>query len=116
MVVVAENTGGAVAESCGGMLARKARGRPFPKGVSGNPGGRVKKTEEEELLVTACRKKSPEALAVVEELMRSSSNDRVRLAAAQFIIERAWGKAPERYEVTGAIASTALAVGVLGWI
>jgi hypothetical protein len=75
------------------------RGRPFAKGVSGNPGGRPKRTEDEAALAEACRAKTPEALAVVESLMRGSDNDRVRLAAAQFIIERGWGRAPEKIEL-----------------
>jgi hypothetical protein len=72
------------------------RGRPFTKGVSGNPGGRPRRTEDEARLIEACREKSEAALGVIEELMEDSANDRVRLAAAQFIIERGWGKAPER--------------------
>jgi hypothetical protein len=72
------------------------RGRPFAKGRSGNPGGRPKRTPEEAQLIEACREKTPDALAVIQELMDTSTNDRVRLAAAQFIIERGYGKAPER--------------------
>jgi hypothetical protein len=78
------------------------RGRPFRKGASGNPGGRPKRTPEEVQLIEACRAKTPEALDVIQELMDNSSNDRVRLAAAQFIIERGYGKAPERIELLDA--------------
>jgi hypothetical protein len=78
------------------------RGRPFPKGRSGNPGGRPRRTDEEAELIEACREKTAEALAVVASLMRDSANDRVRLAAAQFIIERGWGRAPERVELLDA--------------
>ena len=78
---------------------QQPRGRPFPKGVSGNPGGRPKRTEDGRALAEACRAKTPEALAVVESLMRDSDNDRVRLAAAQSIIERGWGRAPEKIEL-----------------
>jgi hypothetical protein len=56
--------------------------------MSGNTGGRPRRIEEEAELIEACREKTAEALAVVASLMHDSANDRVRLAAAQFIIER----------------------------
>ncbi len=78
------------------------RGRPFEKGKSGNPGGRPKRTPEEIDLIEACRTKTPEALKTVLQLMEESDNDRVKLAAAQYVIERGWGKAPERIELLAA--------------
>ncbi len=78
------------------------RGRPFEKGKSGNPGGRPKRTPEEVELSEACRAKTPEALGTILQLMEESNNDRVRLAAAQYVIERGWGKAPERIELLAA--------------
>ena len=78
------------------ITKKQPRGKPFRKGQSGNPGGRRKRTAEEVQLIEACREKTPEALAVIQELMDNGTNDRVRLAAAQFIIERGYGKAPER--------------------
>jgi len=65
------------------------------------------------MLIEACRKKTPEALDVVESLMYESDNDRVRLAAAQFIIERGWGKAPERIELA-AVLDSSVDVKVMG--
>lgn len=78
------------------------RGKPFAKGRSGNPTGRPRRTPEEVELAEACRAKTKEALEVIDGLMRTSDNDRVRLAAAQFIIERGWGRAPERIELVAA--------------
>ncbi len=83
-------------------ITSKHKGGPWKKGVSGNPSGRRKRTVEETQLIEACRQKTPEALAVIDSLMRESANDRVRLAAAQFIIERGYGKAPERVELLDA--------------
>jgi hypothetical protein len=87
------------------MAAQSAittRSRPhtlWKKGHSGNPSGRPKRTPEEIELIEACRLKTPDALNVIQDLMVHSTNDRVRLAAAQFIIERGYGKAPERIEL-----------------
>ncbi len=78
------------------------RGRPFDKGKSGNPGGRPRRTPEEAELIEACRTKTREALGTILQLMDESDNDRVRLAAAQYVIERGWGKAPERIELLAA--------------
>ena len=64
---------------------------PFVKGKSGNPGGRPKKTEQEFDLISACRQKAPDALAVIENIMVNGESERVRLSAAIAIIERAYG-------------------------
>lgn len=71
---------------------KQPRGKPFQKGVTGNPGGRPKKTQEEYDLIAACKAKTPDALDVIERVMRTSDNERNQLTAAMAIIERAWGK------------------------
>ena len=81
------------------ITEKQRRGRPFPKGVSGNPGGRPKRTAEEVDLIAACKAKTPEALGVIEDLMENSDNDRVRLAAAEYILDRAWGRPTQRQEL-----------------
>lgn len=99
-----------LAEISGGTAKKRPRGRPFTKGVSGNPGGRPKRTEEELDLAQACRAKTREALEVIESLMAESVNERVRLAAAQYLIDRGWGRATERVEHAG----EPVALAVLG--
>lgn len=84
----------------GEISKKQPRGRPFPKGISGNPGGRPKRTDEEVQLVEACKQKTPEALEVILNIMQYGLNDKVRLDAAKFIIERGWGKALARVEHT----------------
>jgi len=80
---------------------RRGSGKPFVPGVSGNPTGRPKRTPEEVSLIDACRAKSPEALAVIENLMATSRNDRVRMDAALAIIERAHGKPTQPTTIAG---------------
>ena len=77
--------------------------RPAPKsafkpGKSGNPNGRPKKTEEQKTLENMCRERTTEALATVLVIMGSGENERNKLAAAQFVIERGWGKATQPIE------------------
>ena len=80
----------------------KIPGKPFKAGTSGNPKGRPKQTPEEIDLIAACKTKTSAALAVIEEIMAHSDNDRNRLTAAITIIERAWGKPTQSTEITGA--------------
>lgn len=83
----------------------KPRGRPIQKGQVLNPGGRPKKTEEELDLIAACKAKTPQALAVMSEIMTSGEQEKNRLTAAMAIIERAYGKPvqPQDIDLTGNI-------------
>src|ERR1700738_45453 len=60
---------------------------PFPKGKSGNPGGRTKQFAQCQRL---CREASPDAARRLIELIQSE-DERVALMAADKIFERAWG-------------------------
>lgn len=79
---------------------RKAPPKAFKPGQSGNPGGRPKKTPQELDLIAACKAKTPEALAVITKIMQTGDKDSVRLAAAQSIIERAYGKPVQPADVS----------------
>jgi hypothetical protein len=81
---------------------RKAPKTAFKKGQSGNPGGRPKKTEEERTLEAMCRERTPEALHAILRIMAGSKQDRAKLAAAQYVLDRAWGKPKESVELSGA--------------
>ncbi len=73
----------------------------FKAGQSGNPIGRPKKTEEQLTLEAMCRDKTPQALTTILELMEEADKDSTRLSAAQYIIDRGWGKAAQAVSVTG---------------
>src|ERR1700720_2162279 len=66
---------------------------PFPKGKSGNPGGRTKQFAQCQRL---CREASPDAARRLIELIQSE-DERVALMAADKVYERAWGK-PKDYD------------------
>lgn len=78
---------------------RPAPPHAFKKGQSGNPGGRAKRTPEEFELIAACREKTPEALNVIYGIMQNGESDKVRLSAAQAIIERGHGKPKQETDV-----------------
>ena len=74
---------------------RSANGK-FPKGRSGNPGGRPR---DEQKVAELARSYTKEAIETLAELMRSSHDGRVRGTAAQALLDRGWGK--PRVEVFG---------------
>ena len=72
----------------------------FKKGKSGNPNGRPKKGQEQLNLEKLCREKTPEALGTILSIMQDGENERNKLSAAQYIIDRGWGKAKETVSLT----------------
>lgn len=85
---------------------KKPRGKAFPKGKSPNPGGRPAKTEEQRTLEAQCREQTPAALAVILSMMTEGEQERNRLSAAQYVIDRGWGKAKESIEHSGGVTLT----------
>jgi len=86
----------------------KPRGRPFPKGVSGNAGGRPAGYGAFREL---CRDYSPQALETLAKAMKGGGAAAV--AAARFIIETAWGRAPASPGEAQAQAGSASVLEVL---
>ena len=67
-------------------------GRPFPKGMSGNAGGRPKAAHSIQELA---RKHTSEALDVLVQIMlNEKAPPNARVAAANTLLDRAYGKAP----------------------
>lgn len=83
--------------------SKKPRGKPFQPGTTGNKGGRPKKTEEERTLEQMCKDKTPDALGTILYIMQDGEQERARLAAAQYIIDRGWGRAKESVELSGTV-------------
>ena len=68
--------------------SRSANGQ-FPKGQSGNPGGRPR---DEQKVAELARSYTTEVIETLVELMRSGNDERVRGTAAQALLNRGWGK------------------------
>ena len=66
------------------------RGRPFPKGVSGNPGGRPKVLADVQELA---RERSPDAINTLVAIMDDQkAPPAARVAAANSLLDRGYGK------------------------
>ena len=69
------------------------RGRPFPKGRSGNPGGRPREIRG---VIELARSHSPAAIATLAKIMRNErAPPAARVGAANAILDRAHGRPPQ---------------------
>ncbi|HEX7642990.1 MAG TPA: hypothetical protein VF472_12355 [Burkholderiaceae bacterium] len=66
--------------------------------VRAKPRARARRAQEEFDLSAACKLKSAAALEVIEAVMLGGENERSRFAAAQFIIERGYGKSVQQVD------------------
>jgi hypothetical protein len=75
---------------------------PFEKGKSGNPGGRAKvKLADGRTLGDLAREHTEEALAVLVKVMRNKGEPgSTRAAAADKVLMRGWGQAPQTIALT----------------
>lgn len=82
------------------MKTAKARGRPFQKGKSGNPGGRPKTTQEQKDALQQIRDLAPRA---AEEMQRILDDPRapqaLKLRVAEVVFDRAFGKPRQEVEM-----------------
>jgi hypothetical protein len=78
----------------------------FPKGVSGNPGGRSRELEK---VRRAARAHGPEAIETLVELMRSGP-PKVRCVAAMALLDRGFGKPALTIDTDGKAAMVGLII------
>lgn len=84
----------------------KPRGKPFQKGVSGNPSGRPPTTPEQRDALQAIRDLAPDAAKVLKSMLGDAKIPPAqRLRAAELILDRAYGKAEAKVEVSTADGS-----------
>lgn len=77
---------------------RRAPRTAWKPGQSGNPGGRPKEVAE---VREAARRHTAEAIQTLVTIMRNGTPDRARAAAAEALLDRAWGRPLQPAEVTG---------------
>jgi chaperonin GroEL (HSP60 family) len=82
----------------GAAISKKAVGRPFVKGQSGNPNGRPKMPKD---LKEAFKAASPKALEILKKILADpAAKDSDRLRAAEIILDRAYGKPAQAVDIT----------------
>jgi hypothetical protein len=74
------------------MADKKVIGRPFQKGMSGNPSGRSKETHTISQLAKAYTQEAIEKLAAI---MRTGKTEQAQVRAAEALLDRGWGKASQ---------------------
>lgn len=70
-------------------IKRKPRGRPFPKGQSGNPSGRPPK---DVTIRALARLHTESAVATLIDIAVYGTSETARVAAANALLDRAWGR------------------------
>lgn len=87
-----------------------ARGRPFEKGRSGNPGGRPKEVGH---VREAARVHTEEAIDTLASIMRDPEEpSRARVAAAEALLNRAWGRPEQAHRLEAGEDGAGLVVRV----
>jgi hypothetical protein len=80
--------------------ATKQRGRPFQPGQSGNPGGRPKVAAE---IRDLARHHTATALRTLVEIAEHGESENARVAAANALLDRGWGKPRQEVEIGGTL-------------
>ena len=76
--------------------SNKTVGTPFEKGKSGNPGGRPKMDDETKTILKAA---APDAARLMVEMMNNPKvQPKLRMQAAEVVMDRVYGKATQPIE------------------
>lgn len=82
-------------------IQEKKKSHLFQPGVSGNPSGRPKRTQEEKDALQAIRELAPAAVAKLKKILDSEKvAPAVKLRACEIILDRTYGKAESAVKVT----------------
>jgi hypothetical protein len=73
-------------------MSARTIGRPFPKGRSGNPGGRPRVAGT---LRDLARAHAPEAIEELARLALKAKSETARIAAIRELLDRGYGKSPQ---------------------
>jgi hypothetical protein len=92
-----------------GTVKRRPWLRPWPKGVSGNPRGRPKFYGPIQELA---RLETEAALQTLVEIMHRGKPDAARVAAAQAVLDRGWGRPVQALEHSGPEGSPLLSMNL----
>jgi hypothetical protein len=83
------NNATTAAENSEQTARQRGPGRPFTKGVSGNPGGRPRELADVKALA---REHTLEAIETLLGVMRTGKTDTARAGAAAEMLSRGWGR------------------------
>jgi Family of unknown function (DUF5681) len=75
----------------------KQRGRPFPKGQSGNPGGRPRELRD---VIELARSHSADAIATLAKIMRNEQAPPAARLGAAAALDRGYGKPCQSVDLT----------------
>lgn len=88
---------------------RRGPGRPFPRGVSGNPGGRPRAALDVQALA---REHTTKALTTLVKAL-DVEDERLRVSAAVHLLDRGWGRPAAPLDLDAADRVTSVVLNIV---